>query len=113
MPKYTGHTQERVATGKLVPATNLPKLLATPVMSDDVWSGNPLLGDSMYRNRAAILQGRVADLEAVYGYGSVETGNAIDHRTGKATGVPGMIGVYIPREAYDAAIESVERTAES
>lgn len=113
MANRLNHTQEQVASGELVYAGNFPGLLIILNPNNNLWGSEPMPQEATFRNNAALLEGRIADLELVYGRGSMVTGNALNHRTGEATGMPGKLGLYILRDAYDTAIEAAEAAAQS
>jgi len=79
---------ERLEAGEITHITNSPT--GVEIRETDGQSMSRVLYDKKNAQRA-------------YGEDEVYVGNAFDPETGKASGIPRMVGVYVTKRAFEAA----------
>ena len=99
MATFSIGTQARLDSGELLHIRNAE----APLQAEQ-----PCLPIS---NDRAELRATIEQLERLFGKSSMYTGNALNGETGKATGVPNMVGVYVVAEAYREAMSAIEQAA--
>ena len=54
-----------------------------------------------------IEDGRLVGLNSIYGEGTAFAGSAYSRETGSATGIPGLIGIYVTKQAIGHLLHNV------